>query len=266
MQQIPLPMGPQAEPSLANFVEGDNAAAVAHLATLVDNGSARPDAGALLPPVYLWGASGSGKTHLLQGVLRQAAVAGHAAASFDATSALPWELPVACRMLTIDDCERLDASRQQAAFALFVEAAGAGIRIVAAGRLPPVDLSLRDDLRTRLGWGPVFALRPLSEAHTRAALQREAERRGIGLPDEVLRYLLTHCPRDLRSLMTLLDQLDQFSLARGRRVTLPLLRELLAGDRVGNVGSVVSVAGGGELTPAAANSGAAAPSQTLHPA
>jgi DnaA family protein len=91
-----------------------------------------------------------------------------------------------------------------------------------------VDLALRDDLRTRLGWGHVFALQPLSEAETRAALRREADRRGIVLSDEVMSHLLTHFERDMGSLTRLLDRLDHFSLARSRPITVPLLRAMLA--------------------------------------
>jgi DnaA family protein len=91
-----------------------------------------------------------------------------------------------------------------------------------------VDLPLREDLRTRLGWGHVFALQPLSEGETRSALRREADRRGVFLSDEVMGYLLTRFARDLTHLMRLLDRLDEFSLANKRAVTVPLLKQMLA--------------------------------------
>ena len=111
---------------------------------------------------------------------------------------------------------------------LFVEAAAHRVQIVAAGRLPPVDLPLREDLRTRLGWGPVFALQPLTDDEVRGALQREAARRSLVLSDEVTGYLLTRCTRDLAHLMQLLDRLDAFALAQRRALTVPLLRQMLS--------------------------------------
>jgi len=87
---------------------------------------------------------------------------------------------------------------------------------------------MRDDLRTRLGWGLSFALQPLSEADARLALQQEAARRGVSLNDDVLGYLLTHHERDLGSLMRLLDRLDRFALTQHRGVTIPLLKQMLA--------------------------------------
>jgi DnaA family protein len=101
---------------------------------------------------------------------------------------------------------------------------------VSAGSLPPVDLPLRDDLRTRLAWGVVFALQPLAEADARAVLRRTADQRGIFLSDEVMDYLLTRFERDLKHLMALLERLDEFALSRKRTVTVPLLKQMLAED------------------------------------
>ena len=91
-----------------------------------------------------------------------------------------------------------------------------------------MDLPLRDDLRSRLGWGHVHAVQALSEAQTRAVLRREADRRGVALGDEVLDYLLSRFARDLGHLMPLLDRLDEYALAHARALTVPLLRQMLA--------------------------------------
>ncbi len=86
------------------------------------------------------------------------------------------------------------------------------------------------DLRSRLGGGLVYALAPLAEAETRAAIRREAQRRGIALPDEVLDYLLARFERDLTHLMALLDRLDAYAMAAKRAVTVPLVRAMLEAD------------------------------------
>ena len=93
------------------------------------------------------------------------------------------------------------------------------------------DLPLREDLRTRIGWGHVFALEPLREPEVRAALRREADRRGVFLSDDVMDYLLTRFARDLKHLMAQLDRLDEFSLASKRAITVPLLKQMLSEDR-----------------------------------
>jgi DnaA family protein len=216
MRQMPLPLAGPSAPSFDNYQTGANAAAVSYLRSLAMPGA----------PVYLWGAGGSGKTHLLGALVQEVRQRGLQAAVFDprgGTSPLQpgWTLAV------IDDCDELDEAAQADAFRLFVDAAGAGVQIVAAGRLPPVDLPLREDLRTRLGWGPVFALQPLGEDQARAVLRQEADRRGVFLSDEVMDYLLTRFTRDLKHLMALLDRLDEFALARSRHVTVPLVRQML---------------------------------------
>ena len=217
MRQIPLAIGFMPQPTFDNFVPGDNAAALQHLRAL----------GAAAAPVYLWGASGSGKTHLLRARAAALQAAGQRVGWFDAADRLPWTLQPEWALLVIDRCEALDADAQHAAFALFIDATTYGVPVAAAGRVPPVDLPVRDDLRTRLAWGHVFAMHALGEAETRAALRREADRRGILLGDEVMDHLLTRFPRDLGHLMRLLDRLDEFALSKGRRITLPLLRLML---------------------------------------
>lgn len=218
MKQIPLAIGFDPLPTFDSFLAGANGAALEHLRRLQ-----MPAA-----PVYLWGASGSGKTHLLRALAHAAQQAGQRVGWFDAGDPVPWALAPGWSLVVIDRCDDLDAAGQQAAFALFVEAATEGVQVAAAGRVPPVDLPLRDDLRTRLGWGHVFAMQPLSEGETRAALRREGDRRGVLLSDDVIEHLLTRFPRDLKHLMGLLDRLDEYALSRARPVTVPLVRAMLA--------------------------------------
>ena len=179
------------------------------------------------PPVYLWGPRGSGKTRLMRATVVHRQSLGERVGWFDADDALPWHLDDSWSLLAIDDCDRLDLSRQAEAFRLFVEANGRGLLWLSSGQVPPIDLPLREDLRSRLGWGHVFALQPLTESETRSALRREADRRGIVLSDDVMGYLLTRFARDMKNLMSLLDRLDEFALSEHRHVTVPLLRKML---------------------------------------
>ncbi len=218
MRQIPLAIGPEAPRTFETFVPGANAAAIAHLQAL----------GAQSAPVYLWGPSGSGKTHLLEALVHRFDVKGLRAGWFSAADAAPWRFEDAWSLVVIDTADALDAAQQHAAFAVFVEATTHGVPLVAAGRVPPVDLAVREDLRTRLGWGHVFAVQPLGEAEARATLRRVADQRGIFLSDDVMDYLLTRFERDLKHLMAQLDRLDTFSMATQRAITVPMLKLMLA--------------------------------------
>ncbi|CAN7240313.1 DnaA regulatory inactivator Hda [Rhizobacter sp. LjRoot28] len=217
MRQLPLDIGTQPARTFESFVTGQNAHAVAHLRQVTQQTA----------PVFLWGTSGVGKTHLLEATANLVQQRGGRVAWFDASEPTPWQVDEGAQLVVIDNCDRLDEARQQAAFAAFIEATTHGIPVVGAGTVPPVDLPVRDDLRTRLGWGHVFAVQPLSEPEARAALRREADRRGLFLSDEVMDYLLTHFARDLKHLMSLLDRLDEFALVHKRAITVPLLKQML---------------------------------------
>lgn len=217
-RQLPLPLAPDAARGFDDFVTGANAAVLAQLRTFERAGA----------PVYLWGPAGSGKTHLLHALAASAAAQGWPVRTLPVAGGPAAREGTPPALVLIDGCDALDAQAQAQAFSTFVDVAAQGGRIVAAGRVPPVDLPLREDLRTRLAWGLVFALQPLAEPELIAVLQREASRRGLALPDELVGHLLTRFARDLGSLMRMLERLDRYALARARRPTVPLLRAMLA--------------------------------------
>jgi DnaA family protein len=193
MKQLALGISPPPKPTLDNFVPGANAELLARLRELRSGTFAES-------VLYLWGESGSGKSHLLQ-----ASAAAHAA----------------------DDVEKLDEASQIGLFNAINEARQSGGVVLAAGNAPPAQLPLRADLKSRLAWGLVYQVKPLDDEERAAYLRAEAARRGMQLPDEVVAYLMTHMRRDLRSLAAILDRLDQVSLELKRPITLPLLREAL---------------------------------------
>ena len=100
--------------------------------------------------------------------------------------------------------------------------------LLTAGDRAPLTMPLREDLRTRLGWDLVYRLEQLSDEDRAQALRDRARQRGLQLSDEVLHWILTRCERDMDRLTALIDSLDQYSLARHRPITLPLLKDLLA--------------------------------------
>jgi DnaA family protein len=229
MRQVPLDLGPVSSQTLDDFVVGPNQALLTWLRQW-------PAVSGAPSPAYIWGAAGAGKTHLLRAMVEQALGQGLGVVWLNAQTCQMWESPepLSPTLALIDECEQLDSDHQHLAFKLFIESASpsaAGesgpLYILAAGALPPIDLPVRDDLRTRLGWGQIFALSALDEAGVREALRLEATRRGMSLSDEVSSYLLTRYSRDLGSLMNLLDRLDRYALAEHRLITVPLLKQML---------------------------------------
>lgn len=215
-RQLILNIQPEAEPRFDNFLPGDNLELLLALDTLA-RGELREFV------VYIWGAPGSGRSHLLRATHDQAVEHG-ARASFHAGAELPDEMP---RLLVVDDVERLDADQQIRLFDLINQARDGAGTVLAAGPSAPAHLTLREDLATRLGWGLVFGLRPLNEADRATAIKERAAARGLSLPDEVARYLLTYGRRDLPSLLALVDALDEYSMSLKRPVTVVLAREVI---------------------------------------
>jgi DnaA family protein len=99
--------------------------------------------------------------------------------------------------------------------------------VLATGEVAPGELRLREDLRTRLGWGHLFCLQVLSEPDRRAVLRQAADERGVFLGDEVMDFMLTRFSRDLGSLMELLDLVDGYALQTKRAITIPLIKAMM---------------------------------------
>jgi len=225
MKQLALDIGLGRGPTLTNFLAGPNEAAVRHLQLWVGQGK---NAALRAPvPTYLWGASGSGKTHLLKAVREALREQGAVCGWLDASVVEPPDFDERWAAVLLDDVHRYDAVQQHAAFNWFVHAQSGHQWVLAAGEVAPAALDLREDLRTRLGWGHVFALQVLSEEQRRAVLRQAADERGIFLSDDVMDFMLTRFSRDLGSLMQLLDALDGYALQTQRAVTIPLIKSML---------------------------------------
>jgi DnaA family protein len=206
--QLTLDLVQPLKPSLDNFVVGRNAEAIAALRASIEGRGERF--------IYLWGGVGAGRSHLLQ-----ATNGGRD----DADAGLPVFDP-AVPLYVADDIDRYDEARQQCLFVLLNEIrAHHAARFVAAGNAPPAQLALREDIRTRLAWGLVYQIHSLSDEEKSRALIAHGASRGISLTPDVLAYVLTHMPRDMRTLVAILDALDAYALARKRAITVPLVRE-----------------------------------------
>ena len=113
-----------------------------------------------------------GKTHLLQAIAAGALLLGPES-PLDGFVDDP-----AITLYAVDDCDRLDEPRQQALFRLFnrLRPSPASALVSAAGAAP-LGLALREDLRTRLGWGLVFEITLPSDDDKLEALRTLARER-----------------------------------------------------------------------------------------
>lgn len=213
MSQLLLDISPESQPTLANFVAGRNAELLAVLRHALAGGGERS--------IYLWGEEGSGKSHLLQACVAAALEAQRGAVYAQGG------VPQMADMVAVDDVEQLDEAAQIELFDLYNRMRESGGLLLASGKASPLHLKLRDDLRTRLGWGLVYQVHGLSDEEKAQALTQHAQSRGFALPTEVTQYLLRHGRRDLPSLIAVLDALDEHSLRLHRAPSVPLLKEVM---------------------------------------
>jgi DnaA family protein len=218
MKQLALDIAQPPAPTLDNFVPGRNAELLAAL-----HASANGAGGEQF--IYLWGAPGSGRSHLLCAVAAAAVAQRRPSKVFD-SGERAFEAPDDA-LCVADDVHALDPPAQIALFNLHNRIKAGQGTLIASGNAAPAQLGLRADLMTRLAAGLVYQVHRLNEEEKVAALKRHAQARGFDLSSDVISYLLRHVQRDLASLLGLLDALDRYSLANRRAITLPLLRELL---------------------------------------
>jgi DnaA family protein len=230
MQQLPLGVQLEVSSRFETFRAGRNLAAIEDLCGL----TRRPGQA----PLWLCGAAGTGKTHLLQATVVRISERGGAATylPLDHCSSLGPSILAGFEQLDavlLDDLDRVagDPAWEGALFTLHNELQEHGGRMVVASRLPPAALPWRlADLRSRLAAASVHTLKPLPETDHAEALLARAAARGLEIPPETLAYLQRHAPRDFGALCGLLDRLDTASLATHRRLTVPLAREVLEGS------------------------------------
>lgn len=184
---------------------------------------------------YLWGDSGSGKSHLLQ-----------ACCHFVTTKQTAIYLPLESlkewgpgfldglenqNLISLDDIDSIAGNTlwEEGLFHLFNRVkANEQTLLLIAGTQPPNQVSIvLQDLKSRLGWGFITQLHPLTDDDKLKTLILQAHKRGLELPTTVGQFLLNRCSRNMHDLLNLLNKLDQASLAAQRKLTIPFVKEIL---------------------------------------
>ena len=225
--QLPLPMFLDQGASFEGIFIGPNAPILAslHEAALTSK-----------PPVlFIHGAGGTGKSHLLQAAFRAATAEKRRAVYLPMAQAVLLD-PAAVenfdryQLLCVDDVQRAAGAEpwQRALLTLIDAVKQKGGSFVASARSAPSGIKrLLPDLVSRLSWGPVYQLQPLSDAEKIAALQQRAERRGFELPEDTAKFMLARLQRDMSTLCATLDALDTASLVAQRKVTVPFVKNFI---------------------------------------
>ena len=194
MDQLLLNIHPSAEKTLQNFVVGNNQECIEALNKFVRSNNNQF--------IYLWGDKGSGKSHLSEALSSQ-----------DIT--------------IIEDIDTFNEKQQIETFYLFNQHKTTQKKMLLTGSNAPTHMGLREDLSSRLSWGLVYQLKGLTDNEKLLALEHHTKEKGMSLNHNVLTYCMKHLKRDLPSLITTLDALDEWSLKTKKPITIPLLKELI---------------------------------------
>ena len=215
----------------SNFIPGRN-----HEARLALKSFAALGAGELdRRPICLWGAPGTGKSHLLEASCAAAAAHGASVGYLPLREHEKLEVGVlegleALDLLCLDDLDAVVGNEawEERVFHLFNRAEAALVpQVMTMGAPPPTLPFLLPDLASRVSAALGFRLQPLRDEDRRLALQAHAKGRGLELPDEVANFVIARLRRDMGNLVSFLERLDHSSLAAQRRLTIPFVREHL---------------------------------------
>ncbi len=227
--QLPLNITLNDNISFANYLPGPNQVVYEVIHQFIEGGGETY--------LYLWGGIGTGKSHLLQAICQYAAQHNQLPGYIPlqqciaiATDPAMLEGMEQLDFVCLDDIEAIcgmDAWEQKL-FQLFNILKEHSVPLIITGNVPPNELNLTlNDLVSRLNWGGVFQLQSLEDEDKIQALQKHAKTRGLNLPDSITHYLVSHCSRDMQTLIEWLQKIDYASLAMKRKITLPFVRDLL---------------------------------------
>lgn len=188
------------------------------------------------PLIYLWGAKGDGKTHLLEAVCAAAGGTGARVAYVPLRERGALDPSIlsgleSAHRVCVDDADVIagDGPWEEALFHLYNRLESAKVPLILSATLPPLKTGWRlKDLKSRLAAGTVFEISPLNDEERAEVLKHRAVARGFEFPDEALRYTLQRGPRDMHSLVAVLDRIDSLSLTQHRRITVPLVKQALS--------------------------------------
>jgi len=226
-QQIPLSFGHFDRSGFASYLPGPNEHILAYLRRLV--------AGDELKNLYLWGAAGTGKSHLLQAVCTAASVLGRNPAYIPLSELNKFAPEILegleqLSLVCMDGLEHIagKADWEEAVFHLFNRLREQQRPFIISALSSPQGLAIRlPDLKSRLSWDVVYQLQSLAEKQRVEVLRQRAKLRGFELPEEVISYLIKRVCRDMHSLLDCLNKLDEASLAAKKRLTVPFVKQLL---------------------------------------
>ena len=196
-------------------------------------------------PLFIYGHTGLGKTHLLNAVgnkvrgSRQDAVVTYISSERFMNEMIyclrfnkMWDFRQKyrhCDVFLVDDIQFISGKKatQEEFFHTFNSLYEAKKQIVLTSDQYPQDIpDIEDRLRNRFRWGLIADIQPPDAEHRIAILFNKAEQLGIPLRREVAEYIATHASRNVRELEGALHRIAAFSALQGRPMDIDTTRDI----------------------------------------
>ena len=180
--------------------------------------------------IYVYGLTGQGKTHVLQGVALKALASDKNAIYIDCIDSFPEHLLDFIDQLSfisLDNVDLISKENQEIFFDLYNRARQAGVVILVSGSSLPADLTVMKDLKTRLSLAAVYKLEALNDELTMDVLNKQMNDRNLTIDSKIYEYLFKNYSRDLNTLVSAMNQLDKASLQSKKAISIPFVKTVL---------------------------------------
>ena len=221
MNQLGLPISLNSKMLLDNFI--GNSELLNHINSLSYNNEASE--------IYVYGKEGLGKTHLLHGAVIRALNNGENAIYIDCNDSFPEHILDSVdefKLISIDNINFINNTNQDLFFDFYNRARQSkNITIVVSGNCLPSNLNIMKDMKTRLSLAVVFKLDILDDDSTMVVLNNQMSERNLTIDSKVYKYLFKNYSRDLKVLLSVINDLDKLSLQSKQAISIPFVKKTL---------------------------------------
>jgi len=220
MNQLGLPISLDSKMLLDNFIANNELVNLIH--QLFQDKKASE--------IYVYGLTGQGKTHILQGVVLKALALDKNAIYIDCIDSFPehlFDFIGQLNFISFDNVDLIINENQEIFFDLYNRARQAGVVILVSGASLPADLNVMKDLKTRLSLAAVYKLEELNDELTMDVLNKQMSDRNLTIDSKIYEYLFKNYSRDLNTLISAMNELDRESLQSKKAISIPFVKKLL---------------------------------------
>jgi len=180
--------------------------------------------------VFIYGASGQGKTHILQGAVLKALELDKNAIYIDCSEPFPehiLDFIDQLHFISFDNVHLISSKNHEIFFDLYNQARQSQILILVSADKLPSDLEVMKDIKTRLSLAAVYKLEELNDESIMRVIDSQMGQRNLSINSGVYEYLFKNYSRDLKLLLATLNDLDKASLQAKKAISVPFVRKFL---------------------------------------